>query len=159
MFKMIYTLVASGGSYEDAREHTVAVSFDKSLLEVRQAEEVAKMAEATRMQAALNKFMVDWDAANPRPPYGKYDPETVPNFQGINQKYITPEMRTERKAVMDRNQKGLIAFGLPYKNWATLRYEAMRAWPTTQGWNYEDLWSNYKENDTSFEIEEVEFLE
>lgn len=101
---MAFILIAFGGSYEDAWRTNVVVSRDLQKIEMLQAELELKNETINNIRIQLEAFASKWDLENPFDYSIQEKTKDFPNWVGaIDRRFITEEMKEERKAVINFN--------------------------------------------------------
>lgn len=99
----MFVLRKYGGEYEDAWTYNMAVSKDRSALEVLSKKDEEKYTRRERVRIALETLYAQFLLENPKPEILANYKEIVKWQSGIHMRDITPQMREERDATIKFN--------------------------------------------------------
>lgn len=152
----LYTISASGGSYDDAWERVDFVTDDLAKGEAY----VAKMNALRDVVIVATKqrfaFQNTWQLANPRPRCRAPAPVEVPRWP--NNVKPTKQMRDERKRLEEINRLDYAEANKPLYDWTQANYQAGVNFVATFSADVQEgIAKNY--DDTYWAIEPVAWLE
>ena len=157
MFKPMFVIVASGGSYDDAWSRAEFVTDDEDKGKAYCEKMNALAASVTDAQMQVGKWQQHYLLDNPRPNIKSPTLLNIPKWKGSDK--VTAEMRAERKRLTEENNARTAVSIKPSADHAQTMYQAMLAYKaaTFSPEVLEGMDKNY--NDAHWEIEPIAWLE
>ena len=122
----LYTISASGGSYDDAWETVKFVTDDLDKAEAYCTKMNDLAVELRVKQTEINAWNVQWRKDNTAPVCVVPPEKAVPKWDSKTK--VTAEMRAERTRINSENSKARQDAMKPYYDWNQRAYDSWIAW-------------------------------
>ena len=154
----LFSIVQSGGSYEDAYQVAVFVTHDEKAANAYVERQNATY-ESMRVKREQSRLVATaWKEENPCP----RTPDTstlaflpIPSWKEI--KHITPEMRAERARIKADNDKIIAAAQKPVRDWFTAHFTVLKDWENVNVTDEEKVAAE-NDNHTQYDVQALDWL-